>query len=402
MLGLPFIFKSAGWIGGFFVCIVFAAVTWRASIIIGRTLNGDPRPCYSFNDSPYNSVQTPGSSVDARIRKPLKSFPEMASESFGHTGTIVLSSVLYFELFSCLCIFLVSIADHLRALYEENSLLHLMSMTAVILVLPLTILNTPRLLSYLSFFGTMSTIFVVLAVFLSSVSGGKMIEQAAEAKGITNEGPDYFLWRTKGLPLAFGMIAYTFSGHAIVPAIYTSMERPQDYEKMVNYTYIIVCFCCLLVAIGGYYMFGNMVDDQVTLTLDTASDNPPWTMELLTWLMVLTAFSKFVLTMFPLALGVEELIVDYIHSEKGMIIASATIKIIYNFLALCVAVYVPSFSFVCALVGLICTMSVSVIFPSAAHLKLYGPHLGLGEKIIDWIFIIGGFAIAIVGTIATL
>ena len=52
--------------------------------------------------------------------------------------------------------------------------------------------------------------------------------------------------------------------------------------------------------------------------------------------------------------------------------------------------------------GLICSLMVSVIFPAAAHLKLFGPHLQRREKFVDWLFIIGGVVFGVVGTAATM
>ncbi len=44
----------------------------------------------------------------------------------------------------------------------------------------------------------------------------------------------------------------------------------------------------------------------------------------------------------------------------------------------------------------------SVIFPAAAHLKLFNSRLTLSEKCLDWFFVVFGFIAAVVGTIATL
>ena len=44
-------------------------------------------------------------------------------------------------------------------------------------------------------------------------------------------------------------------------------------------------------------------------------------------------------------------------------------------------------------------MFVSVVFPAAAHLKLFGTNLPLWEKLVDWLFIIAGTLMTIVGTI---
>lgn len=80
MLGLPYVFRSAGWIGGFSVTIGFCLVTWRTSYYLGRALNGDPRPVHLFDGNDL-TIQ--------RMRKPVSSFPAIAREAFGDNGCIV-------------------------------------------------------------------------------------------------------------------------------------------------------------------------------------------------------------------------------------------------------------------------------------------------------------------------
>lgn len=152
-------------------------------------------------------------------------------------------------------------------------------------------------------------------------------------------------------------------------------------------------------------MFGNFVSDQITISLAeyaTETGRGHLAMKMLTWLMILTAFSKFTLTMFPLAIGFEEIIAPYVSSDKLMETASSIIKLVLIVFALLVAIFIPSFSFLCSLVGMICTMAVSCIFPAAAHLKLFGPRLSITEKIVDWILVVFGSVMAVMGTIATI
>jgi len=106
---------------------------------------------------------------------------------------------------------------------------------------------------------------------------------------------------------------------------------------------------------------------------------------------------------FPLALGIEELVAPYVPSNNAMEGTYAAIKIVIITSCCVVAMYAPGFAFLTALVGLICSMSVSVIFPPAAHLKLFGlKNLPLWQVILDIIFVIGGTVFAVVGTISTL
>lgn len=404
MLGLPNLFMNAGWIGGFLITLVFAAITWRTSILIGRELNGDPRPCHFFDDSPIKTPTIPASAEGARMRNGLRSFPDISREAFGTSGAIILSSTLYFELFSCLAIFFVSLGDHLNSIITSRTKHDLMIYSAFALAVPTALLRTPRLLSYLSAVGTFATIAVVVTVGLSAVLEGNIAEEVAAEKGMDASiaEPYHKTWNPSGFPLSFGLIAYAFSGHAVVPSIYTSMKRPQDYEMMIHVSFSIVIFCSLLVAVSGYYMFGSAVDDQVTISLEKYSSSSKLAMDALTWLMILTAFSKYTLTMFPLALGFEEIAAPWIHGESTMETVSSLIKIVLIVLSLLVALFVPSFSELCSLVGLICTFIVSVVFPAAAHMKLFGPRLSLGDKMIDLFFVVGGIATGVIGTVVSL
>jgi len=301
--------------------------------------------------------------------------------------------------------------DHLHQLFPAVSVETHMMIVAALSLIPAILLRTPTLLSYLSVVGTVSTVCVCLSVVVSALVAGDMTEALAAKKGLihddatttatTSQQPYHIWWDTSGIPMALGLVAYCFSGHAIVPSIYTSMKEPQHFDSMVTVTFIGVVICCSAVGVMGYYMFGSLVEDQVTLSMDEVIKAQIVTRSLV-WLMVLTAFSKTTLTMFPLALGMEEMIAPYLTSDGAMEAASAVVKVVLTILALIVSIYVPSFSYICALVGMICTMSVSIIFPAMAHLKMFGPRLSMWEKFLDWVFVLVGLFLAVAGTIATI
>ena len=120
LLALPFAFAQSGYFGGMFAVSSFALLCWKTSILIGRELNGDPRPLSLFVDDFV--AKLPSDSVPmTRMRKPIRSFPDIAREAFGNTGAVVLGVILYFELFSCLAIFIVSIGDHMHKLFPTIS-----------------------------------------------------------------------------------------------------------------------------------------------------------------------------------------------------------------------------------------------------------------------------------------
>ena len=213
MLGLPYVFKSAGFIGGLCVTIGMCLVTWRTSYYLGRELNGDPRPVHLFDNS--SSIDSAAAVPLTRMRKQITSFPTIAREAFGDNGCICLSAVLYFELFSCLSIFFVSLGDHLHALFPSVSQSKHMTIVAGVLTLPSALLRTPKLLSYLSAVGTFATVAVVLSVVLSA------LVMFFTVGGDAGSEREYTSYNANGLPLALGIVAYCFSGHAIVAWIYS-------------------------------------------------------------------------------------------------------------------------------------------------------------------------------------
>eukprot|EP00593_Proboscia_inermis_P003476 CAMPEP_0171310854 /NCGR_PEP_ID=MMETSP0816-20121228/21044_1 /TAXON_ID=420281 /ORGANISM="Proboscia inermis, Strain CCAP1064/1" /LENGTH=611 /DNA_ID=CAMNT_0011795219 /DNA_START=66 /DNA_END=1901 /DNA_ORIENTATION=+ len=401
ILSIPFCFKEAGYLGGTVSILIFGAVCWWTSILIGRELNGDPRPRSLFHDG------SSGEQQPIRMRRTIHSFPAIAREAFGQPGAIFLSTVLYTELFSSLVLFLVSIGDHLHTIFPETTQFRQMLAVSVLLVFPTTLLKTPKLLSYFSAIGTFATIAVVLSVFSAAVWKGDIAEEVV----IQNERlhsaepiapPYHAMLIASGLPVSFGLVAYCFGGHSIVPTVYTSMAQPERFDSMMLRSFLIVMVCNLMVGFGGYYMFGNTVLDQITLSLESAPIHAGGATSVLSWFVILTMFTKFCLYQFPLALAIEELVAPIVKKNDVMEYCYAAIKIFLIVSSLLVALYAPGFGYIAALVGLICSMSVSVIFPSAAHLKLFGSkNLPVWEVALDWLFVIGGTIFAIVGTIAT-
>merc|ERR1719469_1846468 len=197
---------------------------------------------------------------------------------------------------------------------------------AIILAVPAAILRTPRLLSYLSFVGVCSTVYVVFALLFYAVIDGDVSSQIADRQGLYPDAPHHLLWRSSGLPLALGIVAFSFSGHAVVPSIYVSMDRPQEFEHLIISSFFVVFLCCCIVSFSGYLIFGTFVADQVTLSLARLSSSSPLAVTTLTSSIVLTVFSKFCLQIYPLALGVEELFAHRIRDQRLMNALSVCVK----------------------------------------------------------------------------
>lgn len=76
---------------------------------------------------------------------------------------------------------------------------------------------------------------------------------------------------------AMGDVAFAFAGHNVVLEIQATIpstpEQPSKKPmwKGVKIAYTIVALCYLPVALVGYFVFGNSVDDNILITLEKPS-----------------------------------------------------------------------------------------------------------------------------------
>ena len=75
------------------------------------------------------------------------------------------------------------------------------------------------------------------------------------------------------------------------------------------------------------------------------------------------------------------------------------IRIITVAVIIVIAILVPSFDMIMALMGSAMAFSICIVLPLAFHLKLYGHELGMKEKVLNWFLIVVCSIMAIVGTV---
>lgn len=81
-----------------------------------------------------------------------------------------------------------------------------------------------------------------------------------------------------GMFSALGDVAFAYAGHNVVLEIQATIpstpEKPSKGPMWLGcvVAYIIVAICYFPVAIIGFYVFGNTVDDNILITLE----HPPW------------------------------------------------------------------------------------------------------------------------------
>ncbi|XP_027938061.1 amino acid transporter AVT1C-like [Vigna unguiculata] len=331
ILSTPYAAKEGGWFG-LSVLFLFAIISFYTGLLLRSCLDSDPE---------------------------LQTYPDIGQAAFGTTGRIAISIVLYVELYACCIEYIILEGDNLSSLFP-NARLNLgafeldshtlFAVITALAVLPTVWLRDLSILSYISAGGVVASILVVLCLFWVGVDN-----VGFHSKGTTLNIATF--------PVAVGLYGYCYSGHAVFPNIYTSMANQNQFPGV-----LLACFgiCTLLyagAAVMGYTMFGEAILSQFTLNLPQELVAT----KIAVWTTVVNPFTKFALTISPVAMSLEELIPSN-HSKSYLYSFFIRTGLVLS--TLVIGLSVPFFGLVMSLIGSLFTMLVSLILPCVCFLKI--------------------------------
>jgi vesicular inhibitory amino acid transporter len=377
-LSVPYALRESGWAGIVVLLLLGATTNYTGKTLIRCQRRGSLPMRTNFNT--YSDVNEDGSvTVVKKARRALTTYEDIGEAAFGEFGRSLISWVLYAELIGTCGLFFILEGDHLKLLFESTmsqSKETLMLLAAGVMI-PTTWLVD---LSKLSLIGALG---FVASVGLTGVVGWDLIQALTNPSGY--EFPHTALVHYSTYPLSFGLLAFVFAGHAVFPAIYTSMQKPEEYESMLDKTYGVVMINCLLLGCAGYFLFGDQVSSEVTLDLPAGIIST-----IALGLITINPLAKFALTMDPVARGVEEKF-NLDTSKAENLLPARVSRTGLGLFALGLAVKLPFFGVAMSLVGAVLTLSVSLIFPTACYLKMFGDELDAKEKWLNYAIVGLGF-----------
>ncbi|KAL9153133.1 hypothetical protein ABFS82_10G029900 [Erythranthe guttata] len=360
VLSTPYALKEGGWfsIGLLFL---FGAITCYTGLLLKKCLDSSPR---------------------------LKTYPDIGHAAFGLTGRILIAVILYVELYSSCVEYLIMMSDNLSASFPNMQMdvfgIHLDSyqicaIISALIILPTVWLRNLRLLSYISVGGVVTLVLVVACLVWAGVSSDVGFHPTGKAIDFPN------------LPITIGIFSFCYGSHSVFPNIYSSMREPSRFPSVLIISFVTAGFLYAGVAVFGYSMFGEAIKPQFTLNLPTNLEPS----KIAGWAVVVAPLTKFGLSMTPVALGLEELLPSsYIQSTTMSLIIRTTLV----FSTLIVALTVPYFGSVMALIGSLLVMLVSVVLPCASSMRIHAGRLSKLEIITSTAVIIMGICFAMVGT----
>ena len=228
---MPYAISQGGWIGLSFL-FIFALVCCYTGILLRRCIDLDPS---------------------------IVGYPDVGHAAFGTYGRVIVSALLYFELFSVAAGYLILEGDNFAQLIAwkgikvkylqlgpEQSFIIISS----IVMLPTVWLRDLRLLSYISAGGVIACVTVFMATTWFGITHSGFTHQSGN------------LVNVQGFPVAVGLYAFCYCGHAVFPSIYCSMQDKTKFShvRMCLIVRYIMQYsnCFISKTIKTFQLFGHL------------------------------------------------------------------------------------------------------------------------------------------------
>ncbi|KAI0068476.1 hypothetical protein BV25DRAFT_1846580 [Artomyces pyxidatus] len=357
MLSEPLAFAYSGWICGTLLIVFYGYITCYTAKFLAQVVITDPH---------------------------VRSYADIGQKAFGPKSMPFVSFMFCFEIFSVCVVLITLYADSLNAVIPAFSSNTYKIMGLVILI-P-TVFLPLSLLSYTSIIGIISTVFLIVVIFVDGFS-------ISDTPGSlwTPAPTEFGFGSLEKLGLAFGLFMAGFGAHAAIPSLAADMIDPSQFDLAMNYAFAFATFIYAVIGIAGYLMFGDDVMDEISQNLLQVPGYSPVLNKIALWMLVITPLTKFALGSRPLNLTLEVLLgldvsdrqeehehfhktsLDRLSHQSNRALKRVFIgveRVVFVLLATTVSILVPDFSSMMAILGSFSAFIMCVIGPVAAKMAL--------------------------------
>ena len=353
MLSYAFSVSKVGWISGVLLLFLAAVTTWVSARIFG--------------------------SLCCEAQRMLKcqeiTYSDLGYLAMGSFGRSIVHCFQNAELLTFLVMSLISMAQTLSHLLAESSSTNTLIFAIALAVLPTCFLDDLRPLSLLSSFGLVASVAMLAAVVKSSFDGPSKTENYPSTTLFPPEGATFATFLSTTSLMYAG-----FSAHAVLPTVWSSMERKSDFNRVVDITYIITIACFGCIATCGYLTFGDNVKPILLLNIHRG-----WIASVVQIAIVVVCYCKFALMLNPVALNFfnvlrsKRIVPRGKWGRRGL---SMVLRAILVFGCATAAALAGDFAFVGEICGAIFSVTLCIVFPLIFFVSIFWGKLSVISKFI--------------------
>ncbi|TKY65182.1 Vacuolar amino acid transporter 1 [Spatholobus suberectus] len=364
ILSVPYALASGGWLS-LALLFAIATVAFYTSMLIKK--------CMDKNSN-------------------IRTYPDVGELAFGKTGRLIVSVLMYTELYLVSTGFLILEGDNLSNLFCIGEV-HIAGLTigekqffvilVALIILPTVWLDNLSLLSYVSASGVFASAIIILSISWTATF---------DVVGFDQKGT---LVNWNGIPTAVSLYAFCYCAHPVFPTLYNSMTNKHQFSNVLLVCFLLSTAAYASMAIIGYLMFGPDVESQLTLNLPLNKVSS----KLAVYTTLVNPISKFALIVTPITNALKDLLPRTYKNKVTSILVSTVLVISTSIVALTI----PFFGYLMSLVGAFLSVTASVMFPCLCYLKISGTYRKFGCETLGIVtIIIAAIAMGISGTYTSL
>lgn len=227
-----------------------------------------------------------------------------------------------------------------------------------IVAVPFLFFRSLKEIGFLSCFGMLSTVVVILIVLAVAVK---------EAPDQATIHHDSVIWNM--FPIALSSISFSFGGNPVYAHVEASMRKPKDWNKVIvaGLTFCVVLY--FLTAVPGYYVYGTT---SLSPIYNNLPDGAPKSASIIIITIHLIMATPILLTSF--AIDVEKML--KINPEHRSFVVEWGLRFLFRGTLIvaiaAIAIFVPFFGDFMSLLGAFSNCALVFIFPVMFYYKLTG------------------------------
>ncbi|OWM76190.1 lysine histidine transporter-like 2 [Punica granatum] len=261
-------------------------------------------------------------------------------------------------------------------------------------------------LSHLPNFNSISIVSLAAAVMSLSYS---IIAWAASLKKGVLPDVDYSYKASTSTGVMFnffsalGDVAFAYAGHNVVLEIQATIpSTPENPSKKAMWrgvvvAYVVVAICYFPVALIGYWIFGNAVDDNILITLN----KPEWLIATANMFVVVHVIGSYQVYAMPVFDMMETFLVKKMHFKPCFQLRFIT-RTVYVAFTMVMAIAVPFFGSLLGFFGGFALAPTTYFLPCIMWLAICKPKKFSLSWFTNWACIVIGIMLVIIGPIGGL
>mmetsp|Transcript_98921 Transcript_98921/g.121102 ORF Transcript_98921/g.121102 Transcript_98921/m.121102 type:complete len:493 (-) Transcript_98921:123-1601(-) len=346
IVGLPYVFKQSGILGGIILIVIFSYLTvYTLKLLI----------------------------MSAKLSK-TTNYEDLCEYCFGKYGYYSVSLAMFIYDAGALLSYLIIMGDSMQYIITNFGLSTQEDRKLAIIIVSTVGILPGCLYRDISKIERLSAI----SVFSVSLMTGCVIYEWFNIRFITNiydsNFPDIWpLINLYGIPEALGIVAFAFVCHDNSFLIYKTLKNNtiKRYTILAFLGMLIQCILCVVICIYGYLSFGDNVEDDLLLNFDIEN-------RAIIAIRILYTFRMSFC--FPTAFYVVRHILYSIVYRDGDTYehASKLKRIIFTLIPLLsfliIGLFLQDLGFVMSLAGLLSALNLAFVLPSLCHIKKGTPY----------------------------